>query len=70
MSPVEILAMRDKALKAYSEALDAQSMGMNGRSLTRQSLESLKSQYEYWDRKYNLAVSKSKSYSLVKFTGA
>ncbi|MEG0867941.1 MAG: hypothetical protein RSG77_12900 [Hafnia sp.] len=70
MSPVEILAMRDKALKAYSEALDAQSMGMNGRSLTRQSLESLKKQYEYWDRKYNQAVSKSKLYSLVKFTGA
>lgn len=69
MSPVEIKAMRDRALKAYAEALDAQSMGMNGRSLTRQSLESLKNQFEYWDRKYNLTINKSKSYSLVRFTG-
>lgn len=70
MNVAEIKLMRDRALKAYTDALDAQSMSMNGRNLTRQSLDSLKTQFEYWDRKYNVSVGKAKPYSLVRFTGA
>ncbi|MFP2504489.1 hypothetical protein [Buttiauxella agrestis] len=69
MNIAEVKAMRDKVLKAYTDALDAESMGMNGRNLTRQSLDSLKTQYEYWDRKYRQALGKAKPYSLVNFTG-
>lgn len=69
MNGAEIKAMRDRTLKAYTDALEAQSMGMNGRNLTRQSLESLKSQFEYWDRRYRQSTGKSKPHSLVNFTG-
>jgi hypothetical protein len=72
MRIIEIKNMRDKALKAYSDALEAQSLGMNGRNLTRQNIDTLKTQLDYWERRYSLALKKGKSkpYSLVKFTGA
>lgn len=69
MNLSEIKTMRDRALKAYADALDAQSMGINGRSLTRQSIDALRKEYEHWDRKLNIASGKGRPRSLVRFTG-
>lgn len=65
----EIKLMRDRALKAYGDALEAQSLGMNNRNLTRQNIKDLKTQLDYWDRRYDNALSRGrkKPYSLVRF---
>jgi len=70
MTLTEIKAIRDRALKAYADALDAQSMGMNGRSLTRQNIDTLRAEYEHWDRRLQAATGTRKSRALVRFTGA
>lgn len=70
MTLTEIKAIRDRALKAYADALDAQSMGMNGRSLTRQNIDALRAEYEHWDRRVQAASGKWKPRALVRFTGA
>lgn len=67
MNATELKIQRDKALAAYNDALEAQSLGMNGRSLTRQSLDSLWTAYQRWDRLYQLAIGKRKPYALVAF---
>lgn len=71
MRLTEIRRLRDKALKAYEDALEAKSLGMNNRNLTRQDLDALKEAFDYWDGRYRNAKSrgKRKPYSLVNFTG-
>lgn len=71
MRITEIKLMRDRAEKAYTDALEAKSLSMNGRNLTRQDIAQLKEQFDYWDRRYRTARSKGrgKPYSLVNFTG-
>ncbi|MBL5919762.1 hypothetical protein I7V28_01260 [Lelliottia amnigena] len=71
MRITEIKVMRDRAEKAYLNALDGKSLSMNGRNLTRQDIDKLKEQFDYWDRRYRKARSKGKGqpYSLVNFTG-
>ncbi|MCY1699486.1 hypothetical protein OVA10_15675 [Lelliottia sp. SL45] len=71
MRITEIKRMRDRAEKAYLDALDGKSLSMNGRNLTRQDIAQLKEQFDYWDRRYRKARSKGKGqpYSLVNFTG-
>ena len=68
---IEIKRIRDKTLKAYEDALEAKSLGMNGRNLSRQDLDALKKEFVYWDRCWKNARSrgKRKPYSLVNFTG-
>lgn len=70
MHITEIKVMRDQAKKAYLDALEAKSLSMNGRNLTRQDIAQLKEQFDYWDRRYRKARSKGKGqpYSLVNFT--
>lgn len=70
MNASELKIMRDKALAAYTDALDAQSMGMNGRSLTRQNIDTLRKEFERWERAYQMAAGKRKPYSLAVFIGA
>ncbi|ENZ7758309.1 hypothetical protein ACG9HA_000991 [Klebsiella aerogenes] len=67
MNAAELKIQRDKALAAYNDALDAQSMSMNGRNLTRQSLDSLWTAYLRWDRLYQLKIGKRKPYALAAF---
>ncbi|HEY2454134.1 MAG TPA: hypothetical protein VGI71_16205 [Scandinavium sp.] len=71
MRITEIKIMRDRAEKAYLDALEAKSLSMNGRNLTRQDIDKLKTQFDYWDRRYRNARAKGKGqpYSLVNFTG-
>lgn len=71
MRITEIKRMRDRAEKAYLDALEAKSLSMNGRNLTRQDIDTLKTQFDYWDRRYRNARTKGKGqpYSLVNFTG-
>nr|WP_159465405.1 hypothetical protein [Scandinavium goeteborgense] len=71
MRITEIKLMRDRAEKAYIDALGAKSLSMNGRNLTRQDLSELKKAFDYWDRRYRNARSKGKGkpFSLVNFTG-
>jgi hypothetical protein len=70
MNIAEIKRIRDKTLKAYEDALEAKSLGMNGRNLTRQDLDTLKTEFNDWDRRWRNARSKGKNkpYSLVNFT--
>lgn len=72
MTLEEIKEMRDAALQAYKDALQAQSMsfgGVNNRSVTYQDIKDLKAEFEAWDRRYNLASGKrtSKPFSLARF---
>jgi hypothetical protein len=71
MRITEIKRMRDRAEKAYLDALEAKSLSMNGRNLTRQDIDKLKEQFDYWDRRYRKVRAKGsgKPYSLVNFTG-
>ncbi|MEB8638649.1 hypothetical protein P2G74_01510 [Cronobacter muytjensii] len=69
MTLAELKALRDKALQAYTEALEAQSLSMNGRNLTRQNIDALKNQFDYWERRYKHASGDSKPYKLVCFLG-
>lgn len=69
MTIAELKLMRDKALRAYTDALEAQSLSMNGRNLTRQNIDSLRNQFDYWDRRYKRASGESKPYKLACFTG-
>jgi hypothetical protein len=67
----EIRRMRDKALRAYEEALQAHSLGMNGRNITRQDITTLKTQLDYWERRLNSATRRGRgnAFSLANFTG-
>ena len=67
MNATELKIQRDRALAAYNDALDAQSMGMNGRTLTRQRIDDLWNAYLRWDRLYQQSVGKRKPYALVAF---
>ena len=67
----EIKEMRDAAQTAYLNALKAQSMSMNNRTLTNQNIKDLKDQFDYWDRRHKKAEDGAngggKQYSLVRF---
>lgn len=71
MRITEIKIIRDWTQKAYLDALEAKSLSMNNRNLTRQDLSELKREFDYWDRRYRNALGKGrgKPYSLVHFTG-
>lgn len=72
MTVDEIKEMRDIALAAYKNALQAQSMsfgGVNNRSVTYQNVKELKAEFDSWDQRYRQATGKSagKQFSLATF---
>lgn len=69
MDLTTVTRLRSRALRAYEEALDAQSLGMNGRSVTRQSIDALYKEFQRWDRVYQRLLRGRKPYALVTFGG-
>ncbi|MBA3175189.1 hypothetical protein CBX59_001900 [Salmonella enterica] len=68
MNIEEIKVARDRAFAAYQDALEAQSLGMKGRTLTRQSISALRAEFEYWDKRLAAATSGGgRQFSLVRF---
>lgn len=72
MTLEEIKEMRDIALAAYKNALQAQSLsfgGVNNRSVTHQSIKDLKMEFDGWDQRYRQALGKStgKQFALATF---
>ncbi|HAN6066850.1 TPA: hypothetical protein IFZ22_002744 [Escherichia coli] len=64
----EIKSARDRAFAAYQDALEAQSLGMKGRTLTRQNISALRSEFEYWDKRLFTATrGGGRQFSLVRF---
>ncbi|MFQ3396297.1 hypothetical protein P9477_22860 [Enterobacter mori] len=62
-----VTRLRSRALKAYEEALDAQSLGMNGRNVTRQNIDSLFKEFQRWDTLYQSLRRGRRQHSLVTF---
>ncbi|EFK1930364.1 TPA: hypothetical protein JWK76_002487 [Escherichia coli] len=64
----KIKSARDRAFAAYQDALEAQSLGMKGRTLTRQNISALRSEFEYWDKRLSTATrGGGRQFSLVRF---
>lgn len=68
----EIKKIRDIALQAYTDALQAQSLsfgGVNNRAVTYQDIRKLKEEFDGWDRRYRQASGQSsgKQFSLARF---
>lgn len=62
-----VTRLRSRALKAYEEALDAQSLGMNGRNVTRQNIDALFKELQRWDSLYQSLMRGRRQHSLVTF---
>ncbi|NQF31028.1 hypothetical protein [Enterobacter asburiae] len=62
-----VTRLRSRALKAYEEALDAQSLGMNGRNVTRQNIDALFKEFQRWDSLYQSLTRGRRQHSLVTF---
>ena len=62
-----VTRLRSRALKAYEEALEAQSLGMNGRNVTRQNIDALFKEFQRWDTLYQSLARGRRQHSLVTF---
>lgn len=62
-----VTRLRSRALRAYEDALDAQSLGMSGRSVTRQNIDALFKEFQRWDRLYQTLTRGRKPYALASF---
>lgn len=69
MDLTTVTRLRSRAMKAYEDALDAQSLGMNGRSVTRQNIDALFTEFQRWDRLYQALTRGRRQHALVSFGG-